>query len=72
MNHELVTIDGNHYLLEHLNFQKKLLCLCLMIHNLLSINENIQLSINDISSNTNNFHVCIVLLKHHIFHHLVV
>jgi hypothetical protein len=41
--------------LKHINFQKKLVCLCLIIRSLLSVNKNIWLVINDISFNTKNF-----------------
>jgi hypothetical protein len=41
MNHEFATLDGNHQLLKHLNFQKKLLFLCLIIRNILLMNKKI-------------------------------
>jgi hypothetical protein len=55
MNHELVALGLKSPIIKTSKFPKKLLCLCLIIFNLVSMNGNIRLPINDISSNINNF-----------------
>ncbi len=60
MNQKSTTIDENQLLLKHPNFQKN----CgFTMHAFLSMNENIQLLINDISSNTNIFNIVYYLIK---------
>jgi len=60
MNKKSTTIDENQLLLKHPNFQKN----CgFTMHSLLSMNEIIQLLINDISSNTNISNCVYYLIK---------
>jgi hypothetical protein len=60
MNQKSTTIDENQLLLKYPNFPKN----CgFTMHSLLSMNENIQLLISDISSNTNIFNCVYYLIK---------
>jgi hypothetical protein len=72
MNHKLAAFDENCQLSKHPSFQKNCCGYILLFVGLLSMNENIRLPINDISSNTNSFNWVYCFIKTSFFHHQAV